>query len=276
MSRLTLLSLIAIIGLCYFAETSFAQPPPDRIFGYLDRNRNGRLDPEEMQRLPSSFKENLQKAGIKLDRSISRDDFIKRANEARARRESGKSSSSKKKVERPRVTVDLQENLLDRDHNKDGQISLHEWNRKAYAEFMQLDRNGDFVLTPKEIAIALKNGVTISDAGKKAAPSGSVAAAASKSSSTKTVSTPSKTSTSAKPSGAPLNIAEEYGPNTKAGRMARFMFKLVDKDKDTKISAVEWERSSSSKTFKKLGIELQIPATVDQYIAAYAKWKGKR
>ena len=55
---------------------------------------------------------------------------------------------------RPRVTVDLPEKYRDRDVNKDGQIGLYEWERKAFAQFFVMDRNGDGFLTPREIVAA--------------------------------------------------------------------------------------------------------------------------
>ena len=41
------------------------------------------------------------------------------------------------------------------DKNKDGQISLSEWDRSKYAEFRKLDRNRDGFLTPKELAVTI-------------------------------------------------------------------------------------------------------------------------
>jgi Ca2+-binding EF-hand superfamily protein len=63
----------------------------ERFFGYMDRNRDGRLDAEETRRMPSSFREAFERADYNLDRGISRDDFVREMprimEDARRRRE---------------------------------------------------------------------------------------------------------------------------------------------------------------------------------------------
>ncbi|MDA1014685.1 MAG: hypothetical protein O3A00_09570, partial [Planctomycetota bacterium] len=75
-----------------FAASAFAQPggsrgpsrgssgsSTDRFFGYLDRNRDGKLDGDEMRRLPGSMREAFEKSKIDVRNGISRDDFNRTA-----------------------------------------------------------------------------------------------------------------------------------------------------------------------------------------------------
>ncbi len=62
-------------------------PSSDRFFGFMDRNRNGVLDPEELDRMPGSFRERLESSGIDLSRPVSQDDFREGFDRLRAERE---------------------------------------------------------------------------------------------------------------------------------------------------------------------------------------------
>lgn len=52
-------------------------PSPDRFFGYLDRNQDGRIDGDEMQRAPGPLRDALQNARFDPRRGMSRDDFAR-------------------------------------------------------------------------------------------------------------------------------------------------------------------------------------------------------
>lgn len=69
----------------------------ERFFGYMDRNRDGRLDEEEVRRMPSPFRDSLERQGVRLDRGISRDQFVREMpramEEIRRQRESERGSS---------------------------------------------------------------------------------------------------------------------------------------------------------------------------------------
>jgi hypothetical protein len=70
-----------------------AQPSPERFFGYLDRNQDGRIDGDEIQRMPGPIRDGMKNAGIDLSRGISQDEFTRQMprmmEEMRRRREEG-------------------------------------------------------------------------------------------------------------------------------------------------------------------------------------------
>lgn len=60
-----------------FSSQAMAQPSPDRFFGYLDRNQDGRIDRDEMQRVPGPIRDALQNSRLDLSRGLSREDFTR-------------------------------------------------------------------------------------------------------------------------------------------------------------------------------------------------------
>lgn len=76
--RLTLCGLFAFLGASAQAQFPGGGPPsPDRFFGFLDRNQDGRIDSSEAQNMPGSFRDALAQARLDLSRGISRDDFAR-------------------------------------------------------------------------------------------------------------------------------------------------------------------------------------------------------
>ncbi len=156
-------------------QAQFRMPSPEQIFTYVDTNRNGRADADEIERSRGPLKDRLKEQGVDYYRGIDREDFIKLMEQAREERErgdgdrrrrdrgengddrrSGDRSSGNR--ERTRVTVDLQQPFLEADGDGDGQIGLYEWcrwkGRASVAQFNELDLNRDGFLTPREIAAA--------------------------------------------------------------------------------------------------------------------------
>jgi len=86
--------LLAATCLCVvLSDQAMAQPSPERFFGYLDRNRDGRIDGDEIQRMPGPIRDGMRNAGIDLSRGISQDEFTRQMprmmEEMRRRREEG-------------------------------------------------------------------------------------------------------------------------------------------------------------------------------------------
>lgn len=148
---------------------------PDRIFDYLDSNKDGVLDNDEIDASRFPIRDRLEEQGYDIDRGIERDDYIER--ETKRREEEGrggedgergrggrgdrggdskkKSSKSKEPVKRPPVTIKLPDSYSVGDLDRDGQIGLYEWRiwkQTELAAFFRMDLNGDGVVTPREIA----------------------------------------------------------------------------------------------------------------------------
>ncbi len=99
MSRLQLVVALSVVGCA--CQSGMAQPGrggdpsemADRFFGMMDQNRDGRLDENETQRIPSPMRDAMQRMGADFRRGISRDRFgemLPRAmEEMRRGRESG-------------------------------------------------------------------------------------------------------------------------------------------------------------------------------------------
>jgi EF hand len=75
--RLGLLACTLMASACANADAQDRTPSPDRFFEYMDRNRDGKLDADEVQRMPSSFRSSLEKSGVALDRGVSKDVFMR-------------------------------------------------------------------------------------------------------------------------------------------------------------------------------------------------------
>lgn len=307
-NRVHLILLVAIC--CGFAASEvFAQgPPPDRIFGFMDRNNNDRLDPEELERMPSHFRETWEKK-FDLKKGISKDDFLKKApkmfEEARKRREEeyrsggddrgrgdygrgrgdygrgrgdygrrGDDRDSSSSKEKTRVTVDLQETYANSDTNADGQINLKEWKssgRGPLSLFASVDTNNDGFLTPKELANAEKNGIQIPSSpfsSNSAAPTESKSASVGASSSRKTVYT-------ARPpvvvTSRPFSGAK-VDTESAGAKEGAYYFGLMDRNRDGNIDSQEWSRSKRIKPFfEQSGADLSKPMPKEDFVRIYVQ-----
>ncbi|MEZ6068010.1 MAG: hypothetical protein R3B90_20380 [Planctomycetaceae bacterium] len=84
--------LLIILGSGLSADAQgFRRPDPDQIFGFMDRNGNGRLEPDEIENSRGPMKERLQQAGVDYSRGLDKDDFVRTMEQARA--EEGESES---------------------------------------------------------------------------------------------------------------------------------------------------------------------------------------
>ena len=159
----------------------------ERFFGYLDRDKDGRLSGDEVRRMPSSVREAFAKADFSLDRGISKDDFVremprimeqmrKRREEERERdrgRDDGRKEEPRREEsrrdddrrssrgysysprKRPKITMDIPSKFEDGDSDEYGQIGLYEWRQWKPEEkyhFPVYDINQDGFLTPRELA----------------------------------------------------------------------------------------------------------------------------
>ncbi len=193
-----------------------------------------------------------------------RDDRDRNRDERRDSSSSGKSSKKTTKA-KPRITHELPAEYREKDKNGDGQIGLYEWDRKAFALFNTLDRNGDGLLTPDELIAAAK---------KKSSSD--------KSSSVPVTTTPnvellgdtkspSNTSESNQPA-APLVIKPASSSAATESSAGAKSFVGLDSNRDGKLSEEEWRRSRRTREkFENAKIELKFPVDQAQYVELYNK-----
>jgi len=159
---------------------------------------------------------------------------------------------------KPRATVDLPEQYVSQDLDKDGQLGLYEWKLSAIAQFRSLDANSDGFLTPRELL------VTPTDTATAAVSTDS----ASESPASTTVSV--STTTAAEPTAAATSNKSAGKKSAGTIRIAKFTFRALDKDKDGKITAEEWSKSKGTRDqFAKSKVTLKLPVDEAGFVAAY-------
>jgi hypothetical protein len=159
--------------------------------------------------------------------------------------------------------------FVEKDANHDGQVMMAEfavrWNDALVAEFVQFDRNGDGVITPKECMAAREAGAVHSGDGAPAAPASKsspdaasppvVAEDSKPSTSDAADSTPSQTAAS--PSPKKVEEVEESEPETPSAtpdikvpeaylKHAVSYIGMYDTDGNGALTSDEWEKMRKS------------------------------
>ncbi|QDT29810.1 EF-hand domain-containing protein [Gimesia panareensis] len=192
---------------------------------------------------------------------------------------SNRSSSSKSEPSKPvRTTVDLNKDFVPHDTDQDGQIGLYEWRKNnpgKLADFFTMDLNGDGYLTPKEIQLS-KAGTPQRSAASfmfalntgqpgtsPAAPQGSSQTAAPSTKPEEKTAQPTAETKPAAPSSDPM-VSQ-----------ANYFFKLLDRNKDSSISAEEWQKSRSMRRmFDEANIDLTVTMSQEQFVKHYVTIKS--
>jgi hypothetical protein len=135
--------------------------------------------------------------------------------------------------------------FVDRDLNRDGQISMSEytsdWSDSMVAEFYNWDSNRDGVITAREVQAGVNQGYTASDARAGVSPQDEKRremVSAGTSSGTSSTTSSASTASSAPPA-EKVQIPTEP-PSEKTISLAKKIVSKYDKNGDLALSATEW------------------------------------
>ncbi|MFQ5732322.1 MAG: hypothetical protein ACE5KM_10260 [Planctomycetaceae bacterium] len=277
-------------ALCAAGANSVA----DRVFAFLDRNHDSRIDAEEFVKIPTTMRDWLVGKGLQPGKSLSKDDFrrvygdmmgdLRKAattgttaparTTAAAPPRSRNGSRLYAAGEAPTATVDNRQSPTDRlpadyrnlDLDKDGQVDFFEWrkNQKDVAEFRNLDRNRDSVLSVVELG-GDPIGASPADKGDAESDDG------------------------AKPDSGPSVAGEDVAGKTydqlSDGRKKEYRaviktyFDYLDKEGngDGKLQEKEWDGSRRIKPiFVNAGIDIKKDMTEADFIQHYTKLVGTK
>lgn len=254
--------------------------------GWLDSNRDGRIDADEMRRMPEGLRNAMEARGVRIRPGLSVEEFgqsmrsqFERAREEEERRyrESEQSGDQRppesvtnrakyqpstpfRPREKERMTIDLPSEYRDLDTDFDGQVGLYEWlvaRRDDLLLFDEIDGDLDGLLTPKELQFY--NSVT-----KSGEPQ--VVSFAEKYKRPRVVIVGGSGVRTIRRGGKSFLSDEDREKQTNfASKMA---FPYVDVNKDGKISMEELQRDEKTKRiiplFEKAGIRVE-PMTREQF-----------
>lgn len=192
------------------------------------------------------------------------------------RGDSSSSGKSSKKTAKPkvRVTKDLPSDYRDKDKNGDGQIGLYEWDRKAFAQFFDLDRNGDGLLTAEELIAATKKSTSKTTKSSGSTPTAIVSSSDARSSAPADFGKPSAPAAPAPATATATATASAAPPVVMTAGMKAFVG--LDSNSDGKLTEEEWKLSRSARgKFEKVGIAISFPIQQAQFVELYKQVEGK-
>lgn len=243
----------------------------------MDANGNGRIDQEELDRMPPQFKQMMESRGIKLQAGVSVDDFRNNMREqfTRMREEGGSPFGQRPSTQQPgsssagnraayapsqpfrardkeRMTIDLPPKWSELDTDFDGQVGMYEWmtaRRDELDLFDEIDSDFDGLLTPRE----LKEFDDVASGGDQMLAK---LTAMYERPRLTIVGANGSTTMGAKGGGLAANMSPEE--KEKHEGTAKRYFPMMDKDKDGKISMDEWGQSQRLRPmFEKAGIKVE-------------------
>ena len=226
-----------------------------------DRRRDEGDDGERRRRRRDDGDDDDEEAGDRPRGRSGRWNWNRSGDEPAAAGSSEETSGDKSadKDAKPRVTLDLPEEYRAGDANGDGQVTFFEWRRwngRRFSEFVAMDRNGDGFLTPKEIVVATSSPETGEEPTVQTADRGDNSAVGGD---------PPQAETSAPP-------VDE----TELAVNARRYFGILDRDRDGKISPVEWAPSRRIREmFESAGVDLSSEMSEADFVQNYVKFASQ-
>ncbi|MEZ6129791.1 MAG: hypothetical protein R3C59_13995 [Planctomycetaceae bacterium] len=265
----------------------FGGGPPGGGPPTMDANGNGRIDQDEINRMPEGFRQMLESRGMKLVPGQTVDEFRNNMREQFTRmREEGvspfgppgsnqagsngnRSPYAPPAPFRPRtrepLTKPLPEKYTELDTDTDGQVALYEWlqlRRDELDQFDLMDANKDGFLTPNELhefdeATARSEPVVVSYKRERVTIVGGSASASGSSASGSLSRKDSK--------------SDRKSEKNEHEERAKTYFSYMDRNKNGMIDLDEWEASRRLRpTFEQAGVKIE-PMSVDQFSKVYAK-----
>lgn len=262
-------------------------PSPEQIFGYLDRNKNGRIDADEIENSRGPLKEMMQRAGVDYRKGLDQNSFGKAFEKIRQQREAegsdrGRDDDRAKREEYERRKREYEERRRREEEEKrrKGEDSKSKSSSKPTVvirpkervtvdlptTFSEGDRDADgqvgFYEWKKwkrdaigDFAKYDHNGdgfltpreLTIGPREPVETMAVSGIASTTSASVPTQVATTETDSTDSKKSVTPTEEKTAVDTNSVAGRRAESMFRLLDKDRNESLTSEEWNRSRTIK-----------------------------
>lgn len=279
----------------------FGGPPdPGRFFDRFDENGDGTLDDDEIENAPGFLRERLAEAAqegpltkrrfTEMQANMgfgggrggrggrgrggppgeSRDQNGDGEDRDNGKENGGDKNGAKKKEPRQvqKMVAVLPENYRSYDTDLDNQVALYEWERARYGEFFKLDRNGDGFLTARELLAPPPRpaGTTLMSRGPRG--TGGPGAGG------------QPTAPAAPPAPTPAQLASQGPPpdenpnDEPLVREGKYIFRLMDNNKNSLIDEDEWARSAKVRPlFAKAGLPAELPMNRDVFVELYQRAK---
>ena len=259
--------------------------PGGRFGSMMDPNGDGRIDQDEINKMPEGFRSMMESRGIRIQPGTSVEDFRNNMmqqfqqmreqgggfqspeDESQTNRSNYSPASPFRPRTKERITVDLPEKYSELDLDFDGQIGLYEWittRRESIDEFDDMDENQDGVLTPVELKLfdEVAAGGTAQVVSIKKERLTIIGGSGSSSGSNRDKRDSDGSSKGGKLSKEERQQQEELGKR---------YFGMMDRDRDGKIGEEEWASSRRLKPmFENAGIKIE-PMSVDEFAKKYVK-----
>lgn len=299
-----LLWLVVISGTEALAQRR--GPSPEQIFDYMDRNKNGRIDPDEIENSRGPFKEMLQRAGVDYRKGLDQKNFSSTFEKIRKQREAensdrgGEDDDRRRREEYERRKQEYEKRKREEEERKSKENSKSTSKKSAPvikpkprvtvempSTFTEGDTDTDGQIGFYEWKKWRRDGISdffkydrnrdgfLTPRELAKGPDEAVAIVAP--TVTPLMSVPSSKPLATQPVAAvPAGKTEpakvSVDTNSVAGRRAESMFRLLDKDRDDLLTKEEWNRSKTIKPlFENGGIDLNKPMSKNDFLANYIR-----
>ncbi len=262
-----------------------------RFGSMMDSNGNGKVDQEELDRMPSFVRDMMKARGVELKAGMSLDDM---RNSFRSSFNPGNNSPGgqpndpnrkgangavvltpyKMKPKKP-LTITLPPAYSEVDTDFDGQIAMHEWmltRRVDLEKFDSMDIDSDGYLIPEELAIAdaaATNPTAVASTAKKRLLI--VNATPTKATATSNNGQPGNGQPGSTPPNGQDNGNRGGWGNGDPASMASESFKRLDGNGDGFVDTTEWQGSRRTRgMFEQAGIRLE-RMSLEQFSQHYVR-----